>query len=225
MAYRFTKAEIEQKTIVQSREFDNAVGTFVDVINGGLDRDNTPENVLSITDTPSSTFATITMFDNIQADDSKLGRDQRYLGSAYNPYDYKVYGYRYGESPVYGGGGFVEATSQTITCQEGMLELSWHCSEMKTQYLSYWAGDNAGSKVALKHVQWSIRVDGNPVYYSPDQYEIMNTSIHKVNIPISQGNHTISVAWKVAKQRDDADQSQVILSFWGGSLVCINRYR
>ena len=37
--------------------------------------------------------------------------------------------------------------------------------------------------------------------------------------------HKVSVHWRVPLQRDDDDQDQVVLSWWGGQLVLINKYR
>ena len=42
MPYRFSKGDIISGSIVQSRELDNAVGNYADVLNGGMDRDNMP---------------------------------------------------------------------------------------------------------------------------------------------------------------------------------------
>jgi len=228
MPYRWTKNEIKDQTLFQAREFDNAVGNFVDVLNGGLDRDNIPENTVSQTVVPNSTFAQIKIFSNINADDDDIGEDQEYTGTV-NPLDRKLYGFRYGESPIQGGGGWINATTQNLTTEEGMLELSWSCSQLVNFYWSF-VNDSGGSldgeRVALKHGQWRMLVDGNPVYYSMDMYEAMATSVHRVNLPISKGSHTIQVQWNVATQKTgDEDQTQVIFNWWGGQLVCLNRYR
>ena len=78
--------------------------------------------------------------------------------------------------------------------------------------------------VALKWSQWEIRVDGTAVYTGPHQYENRNTFIHRCNVPISKGSHTVSVHYKVPRRQEDGDD-QVVLNWWGGQLVGINRYR
>lgn len=228
MPYRWTKNQIQEETLFQSREFDNALGNYVDVVNGGLDRDNVPQDTITATFVPNSTFSSIKVFSGINASDADLGEDQEYTGGV-NPLDRKLYGFRYGESPIQGGGGWINATTQNLNTEEGMLEVSWSCSQLINIYWSYEndsGGTLDGERVALKHGQWRILVDGNPVYYSMDIYDVMHTSVHKVNVPISKGSHTIQVQWNVATQKTgDEDQTQVIFNWWGGQLVCLNRYR
>jgi len=224
MPFRFTKEDIIPGSIVQSREFDNAIGTFVDVMNGGMDRDNLPEDCITDASISDNFHQSIKIFSNLNAPDDEIFEDQNYVEPVPNRMGRLMYGYRYGESPVNTGGAWAEATSQNVAMEEGMLEISWHCSEAKTQYWSYWK-DHGTDKVALKNMQWQIRVDGNIVYTSAAQYEIMNTSIHRCTIPISKGTHQISVHWKVPVARDDDDQEQVVAVWWGAQLVCINKYR
>lgn len=226
MPFRFTKQEIEKDTIVQSREFDNALGNFVDVINGRMDRDNLPEGCLDISKVPNGTFASIKVFSNLNANDSDIKIDQNYdpADPTVNPDGINIAGFRYGEFPTYAGDIWIEATNQNVLTEEGMLEISWHCSELKTQYWSYWK-DHGTDKVALKRMAWQIRVDGAIIYQSGYQYGGTETSIHRCNIPISKGYHDISIHWKTSAQRDDDDQKQVVANWFGGQLVTINRYR
>jgi len=224
MPYRFSKADIISGSIVQSREWDNAVGNYVDVMNGGMDRDNLPYAGVSSASCNSGLFQSIKIFDNINPPDSDLRPDQNYVESTPNRLGRLMYGYRYGEEPVNAGTGWAQATAQSVDCEEGMMEISWHCSEAKTQYWSYWR-NHTTDKVALKNMQWQIRVDGNIVYTGAAQYEIMNTSIHRCTIPISKGTHKITVHWRVPSARDDTDQNQVVAVWWGAQLVIINKYR
>ena len=224
MPYRFTKQDIVPSTIVQSREFDNALGTYVDVMNGGMDRDNLPYAGVGSASCKGSLFQQIKIVPNINAPDDELLPDANFVEPTPNRMGRLMYGYRYADDPVNAGDGFAPATIQAFDCNEGMLEISWQCAEAKTQYWSYWR-NHSTSKVALKYMQWEIRVDGNSVYKSCGQYEIMNTSIHRCTIPISKGNHEISVHWRVPPQRDDTDQNQVVAVWWGGCLTMINKYR
>ena len=224
MPYRFSKADIVPGAIVQSRELDNAVGNYVDVMNGGMDRDNLPYGGVGSASSSGGLFQSIKIFDNINPTDTDLQTDANYVGTTPNRLGRLMYGYRYGEEPVNAGDGWAEATSESVDIEEGMLTIDWQCSEAKTQYWSYWR-NHTTDVVALKANQWQIRVDGNNVYTSPAQFEIMNTSIHKCTIPISKGSHTISVHWRVPPQRDDTDQNQVVFVWWSGLLTVINKYR
>jgi hypothetical protein len=224
MPYRFTKADITPNTIVQSRELDNAVGTFADVINGGMDRDNIPVNAIGQLSCSDNFHHRIKIYSNINAPDSDLQPDANYVEPTPNRLGRLMYGYRYADDPTNSGGGYAVATTQALDVEEGMMEISWHCSEAKTQYWSYWK-DHSSDKVALKSMQWQIRVDGNVVYTGPAQFEIMNTSVHRCTIPISKGTHTVSVHWRVPLQRDDDDQDQVVAVWWGAQLVIKNKYR
>ena len=224
MSYRWTKNEITADSIVQSREFDNALGHFVDVMNGGMDRDNLPEGGITTNSNTSSLFSKISIFSNINADDSEILPDQNYVAPTPNRLGRLMYGFRYGDEPVNAGDGWAEATDQTVNTEEGMLEINWTCAETKMQYWAFYK-DHSADRVALKYGQWQIRVDGNIVYTGPAQYEIIGTTVHKVCIPISKGDHQVGVYWRVPPQKDDDDQDQVVFNWWGGQLVCINRYR
>mgnify|MGYP003117322629 CR=1 FL=1 len=224
MPYRFSKADIISGSIVQSREFDNAIGNYVDVMNGGMDRDNMPYAGVGSASCGGSLFQQIKIFDNINPTDTDLQTDANYVGLTPNRLGRLMYGYRYGEEPVNAGDGWALATTQSVDINEGMLSIDWQCSEAKTQYWSYWRNFST-DKVALKVAQWQIRVDGNNVYTSPAQTEIMNTSIHRCTIPISKGSHEISIHWRVPPQRDDTDQNQVVFVWWSGLLTVINKYR
>jgi hypothetical protein len=222
MSYRWTKNEITADSIVQSREFDNALGHFVDVMNGGMDRDNLPEGGITTNSNTSSLFSKISIFSNINADDSEILPDQNYVTPTPNRLGRLMYGFRYGDEPVNAGDGWAEATDQTVNTEEGMLEINWTCAETKMQYWAFYK-DHSADRVALKYGQWQIRVDGNIVYTGPAQYEIIGTTVHKVCIPISKGDHQVGVYWRVPPQKDDDDQDQVVFNWWGGQLVCINR--
>lgn len=224
MPYRFTKADIISGSIVQSREFDAAIGNYVDVMNGGMDRDNMPYGGVTSASTSDGIFQQIKIFTNINPTDTDLGPDANYVTPTPNRLGRLMYGYRYAEEPVNSGDGWNLATTQSIDCNEGMLSIDWQCAEAKTQYWSYWRNFTS-DKVSLKHGQWELRVDGNSVYTGPAQFEIMNTSIHRCTIPISKGNHEVSIHWRVPIQRDDTNQNQVLFSWWGGLLTLINKYR
>tara|TARA_R100000152_G_C6780633_1_gene213633 strand:- start:2989 stop:3663 length:675 start_codon:yes stop_codon:yes gene_type:complete len=224
MPYRFTKEDIVPGAIVQSREFDNALGNYVDVMNGGMDRDNMPYAGVGSASCKGSLFQQIKIVTNINPPDSELQPDANYVTPTPNRLGRLMYGYRFAEEPINSGDGWGLATTQTFDCNEGMLEISWQCAEAKTQYWSYWKNFST-DKVALKYMQWQIRVDGNQVYTGCAQYEIMNTSIHRCTIPISKGEHEISIHWRVPSQRDDDDQDQVVAVWWGGLFTAINKYR
>jgi len=224
MPFRFTKNFIHSGSIVSSREFDASIGTFVDVVNGGLDRDNLPQNCIGTASVPTGCYSAMKIFSNLNPDDDDLEPDENYVEPTPNRLGRLMYGYRYGDEPVNSGSSWVTATIQAVDCEEGMVDISWHCSELKTQYWAYWK-DHSTEKVALKNAQWQIRIDGNIVYTSAAQYEIMNTSIHRCCVPISKGTHSFSVHWKVPLQRDDDRQNQVVFNWWGGQLVIHNKYR
>ena len=224
MPYRFTKADIISGSIVQSREFDAAIGNYVDVMNGGMDRDNMPYGGVTSASTSDGIFQQIKIFTNINPTDTDLGPDANYVLPTPNRLGRLMYGFRYEDGDVGSGGGWQVATTQTIECEEGMLTVDWGCAEAKTQYWSYWK-DHTSEVVALKWGSWQIRVDGNSVYTGAAQFEIMQNSIHRCTIPISKGTHSISVHWYVPLQRDDDSQEQAIFVWWGGQLTMINKYR
>jgi hypothetical protein len=96
MAYRFTKADIISGSIVQSREFDNAIGTFADVLNGGLDRDNIPTDAIDNLSCANNFHQRIKIFSGLNAPDSELQPDANYVEPTPNRLGRLMYGYRYG---------------------------------------------------------------------------------------------------------------------------------
>ena len=223
MGYRFTKEDIRTQQIVDSRQFDQAVGTFVDVLNGGLDRDNIPQGSIGTSQMNDNVFCKMFFLNDQFAADEYQNIDANTDGISPNRPNCQLGDMTYGKEPLMSGGGWVEGPKMSIVSEEGMLEISWHCSEVKGQYWAYYK-NHTTARVALKSSQWEIRIDGNAVYTGPDQYEVRNTFIHRCNVPISRGAHTISVHYRVQRQKEDGEDS-VILNWWGGQLVGINRYR
>ena len=76
MPYRFSKADIISGSIVQSRELDNAVGNYADVLNGGMDRDNMPNAGVGSASSVSGLFQQIKIFDNINPTDTDYNQMQ-----------------------------------------------------------------------------------------------------------------------------------------------------
>ena len=97
MPYRFSKADIISGSIVQSRELDNAVGNYVDVMNGGMDRDNLPYGGVGSASCDGGLFQSIKIFDNINPTDTDLQPDANYVTLTPNRLGRLMYGYRYGE--------------------------------------------------------------------------------------------------------------------------------
>ena len=223
MGYRFTKEEIKDKNIVDSRQFDQAVGTYVDVLNGGLDRDNIPENSITNAMLTDNTFCKFFFLNDQFVPDEYQEIDGNTDAIVTNRPECQLGGLQYGREPIFDGGGWIQACQKDMETEEGMLEISWHATEVKGQYWAYYK-NHTSDRVALKWSQWEIRVDGTAVYTGPHQYENRNTFIHRCNIPISKGNHTVSIHYKVARRQEDGDD-QVVLNWWGGQLVGINRYR
>jgi hypothetical protein len=138
MGYRFTKEEIKDKNIVDARQFDNAVGTYVDVLNGGLDRDNIPTNSINDGMLTDNVFCKMFFLNDQFVDDADQEIDGNTNAISTNRPECQLGGLQYGRSPIFDGGFWIEACSTVMDTEEGMLEVSWKCTEVKGQYWAYY---------------------------------------------------------------------------------------
>ena len=104
-----------------------------------------------------------------------------------------------------------------------MLHIHWKCNAFMPMYFSYYH-DYTTNTVARKRHQWKIRIDGVTVYDSPAVCQGFFTTNIATMIPISAGNHTVSITLRYPARGAD-DDDEVVLQYWGGNLFCHNIYR
>lgn len=226
MPYRWTKETIDDNTLVESRQVDIVYSNNTAVINGGFDRDNLPPKSITKTSVADQALGRAVVLDNVNLSSGEQVLDTNYgvPASANNNRGNVITGWSYGYTPVNEGGFFIPVASQTITCEEGMLNVQWKCHTYMPQYWSYYYNFSPTDLVAHKKFQWEVRVNGVIVYQTPDIVQPFFTSNISTMVPISKGTQTVDVFIKLPNRMND-ETNQVIMQYWGGQLYSHCFYR
>tara|TARA_R110002110_G_scaffold315601_1_gene528691 strand:+ start:206 stop:889 length:684 start_codon:yes stop_codon:yes gene_type:complete len=227
MGYRWTKTQIEPKTIVESRQVDLAFSNYTSVVNGGMDRDNLPKDSVEDTGVVNQAMGTAQLgTENFHIPFAAATTDGNYGNGTItdeNTRGNKIRGYVYQKDPINEGDTFLEIESQTIECQEGMLHSTFKINTYMPMYWSYYKNFST-TLVTRKRVQFQILVNGVIVYMAAALGQTFYTTNISAMIPVSKGTNTVSVRMRVPG-RISEDNDQVILTYWGGQLYLHNYYR
>lgn len=225
MGFRWTKSQVEDLTIVESRQVDLNYSNYTSVVNGGMDRDNLPEDCIGTNSVNGQALGTAQTSDNIHIPFADSTNDTNFNTniSDENPRGNRIRGYVYTQPPLAQGDSFFEITSDSIDTEEGMLHVQWKCHTFIPQYWAYYKNFTS-TKVARKRVQWQVLVNGIVVYLCPALSQMFFTTNISVQIPISKGTQQISIRARVPALLSESSD-QVVLSYWGGQLYSHNYYR
>ena len=225
MPYRWKKNVIQDKCLVESRQFDEAYSNWASVINGGLDKDNLPINCIVRDNFTDQCVGKVVLKDNIANPEANNYRDTNYgaVPSNENPRGNRIVGLTYERDPVQSGGTFFEITNQSIDCEEGMLDIRFKVNTYIPMYWAYYAIGTT-TRVALKSVQFQIRLDDVVVYEAEEVSEGMFTHVLATQVPITKGNRTIRIYARIREEENETN-AQVVLQYWGGQLMLHNLYR
>lgn len=228
MTYTFSAKTIEDKNIVQSREFDVAVDNFVDTLNGGIDRENLPVGGVVLTNRSQATAYNSGrhwIFGNNVPERKFQDGDDVFAIASNNPKGNFIVGLRYDSDIINGGGG----VSYWKDCQldgveEGMMTITYTQSSYIPKYWTYFYGSAAAKTVARKLFRIFIRYNGVVVFTGDYEYQMWMTRTHTATFPVPAGSGLIEIGVAVNAQKDDSDD-QVILSLVGGQVHAFNRRR
>lgn len=225
MPYRWKKNIIQDKNLVESRQIDEAYSNWASVINGGIDKDNLPINCIIRDNFIDKCVGKVVLKDNIANPEANNYRDTNYgaVPSNENPRGNRIVGLTYEREPVQSGGNFFELTSQSIDCEEGMLDIRWKCNTYIPQYWAYYAIGTT-TRVALKSVQFQIRLDDVIVYEAAEVCEGMFTHVLSTQVPVSKGQKTVRI-YATVQDEENETNAQVVLQWWGAQLTLHNLYR
>lgn len=225
MGYRWSKNSIENDTLIQSREFDQAHNNFVSLINGGLDRENLPEECINQESLKQYSFGKAVIEEGVVTPEDQTSQDSNYGApfSDENTRGNRIVGMKYGSQPINEGDAFFTIASSDIECQEGMLKIHWKCNAYMPMYWAYYKNFTT-TRVQRKRYQWRVQVNGITVYDSPAICQPFFTTNIALNIPISKGTQTVEIQLKYPAKLDD-DNNTVQLQYWGGNLYTHNIYR
>ena len=235
MSFRWRTKNVQDADITSSKDYDRANTNFCNVVNGGIDRDNIIEDSIKGGGLTSGgniykQYATgrFGLNDNVNAHDLWTGTDDLvYTGGGSgvqpNPAGNTISGLHYAAAPIMEGQSWFIVDGVNMFCEEGMLEVSWHCNVFIPKYRAYSIRGSA-SVVAMKWVEWRIDVDGVEVCRSSAIFPSWHTAMLNANVPVGRGNHRVDVYGIVAGRKLDTD-NQVIFTMFGGQIACFNRRR
>lgn len=202
MSFRWTKAAARDANITDAKRVNADYNNYKGLINGGIDRDNLPDDSFDEQMFEDGAFVKYVRLDGMRASDDVTETQPTDYGVTYD---------------IYNGGWFTEDGIED-TFQEGMLQIEWNC----------WIRQIDATLLVSNELQYSefqILVDSNPVAYSGRIYSYI-TPVHMVtNIPISSGTHKIQIQWRAAAPEDGVSKTLIVFDFDGGALTVINRAR
>lgn len=228
MSFTWTAKTIEDKNIIQSREFDVSVDNFVDTLNGGIDRENLPVGGISLTNKAQAAAYNSGrhwIFGNNVPDRKFQDGDALFAAGANNPKGNFIVGLRYDSDLINGGGSPAYWKSCPLDgVEEGMMTVTYTQSSYIPKYYTFFYGSGAASSVARKLFEVTIRYNGVVVFTGDYEYQMWLTRTHTATFPVPAGTGLIEIGVSVNQQKDDSD-TQVILSLVGGQVHAFNRRR
>ena len=230
MAYKWDAGFVENLDIVDGRQNDNALNNFVNAVNGGLDRENLPVDCIQPSQIVPQNVAKCTVTRNkYNGITTRADTATSYWWSGgWNTRGNGICGITY--SSMQGGQTNVTAHSEQVSCEEGMLSITWKCQHWINSHLTvYNAGGGFTDRYSLKSVYWIIKVDGNIVYSSASYWANWGNVLLECAVPISKGNHEVRIEYNFANatDRDYAIlySNTPVYHWWGGTLFTTNRFR
>lgn len=227
MSYTWSKKTITNDNIVSSREFDNAVDIYVDTLNGGIDRDNLPLDIVDLREqsNPLSVgrhwiIGNCTPAANTSQDDGVFS------GLLVNhPKGNHIRGLGYTSDIVNGGGNISYWKGATLSgVEEGMMTITYTQSTFIPKYWTYWYNSSSTAKVARKYFSIFIKYNGVTVYQGEPEYQSWLTKTHTATFPVPAGDGLVEVGLFIPKQEGDSDL-QVVITLLSGQIVAFNRRR
>lgn len=229
MAYKWDAGFVENLDIVDGRQNDNNINNLVNAVNGGLDRENLPANCIQPTQIVSQNVAKCTVARNLyESNTTRADPVTSYWWTISNTRGNGIAGITY--SSMQGGQTNVQAHSQNVSCEEGMLSITWKCQHWINSHLTvYDPGGGFTDRYSLKSVYWIIKVDGNIVYSSSAYYANWGNVLLECTVPISKGTHEVRVEYNFVNA-SDRDFTVIysntpVYHWWGGTLFTNNRLR
>ena len=228
MSYRWTSKTIEDKNILQSREFDIALDGYVDELNGGIDRENLPLGAVVLTDrSQAAAFNSGRhwIFGNNVPEKKFQDGDDIFNLPGYSPRGNTIVGLRYDSDIVNGGGGIAYWKQVVLDgVEEGMMTVTYTQSSYVPKYWTFFKANGSVESVARKTFKTYIRYNGVVVYSGDYEYQMWMTRTHTATFPVPAGDGVIEIGVSLNPQRDDSDD-QVVLSLVGGQIHAFNRRR
>jgi len=214
MAFKWTEGDHRAGNILDVDEFNGSFNNFKGEVNGGLDRENLPNNSVGDSVLAPNAFIKYVVTPNIRMQGtSTLDLQWNDVGGGTPTQQYKAISYN-----TYSGGWKTNPSySINSLFQEGMLHLEFNSW--------YYLRNHLANGTIQLWCQFQILVDGSPVVTTDKQYQNVG-QIHAVaDVPIATGKHLIQIRWRVRAWPGGVPMDDPIFYYDGGQLLALNRYR
>tara|TARA_R100000742_G_C4279480_1_gene104171 strand:+ start:3433 stop:4089 length:657 start_codon:yes stop_codon:yes gene_type:complete len=218
MSYIWKEGEPRANNTVDVDGFNNEYNAYKSMLNGGLDRDNIPQNIIGDSEYvyDSTNAKTSTPFFRASQVDATFTAE--YKGYNTNTAGNRCFGAaRYEEY----NSGFVEIATESLQCKEGMLQI---------EARGYMYINPVNASTFPKVATLRVTVDNVPVIETTGGYSVFMNSVYLVgSTPVAEGNVTVKLLWKFSPMGTVTTQSDSVASpqffFDGISMLLLNRFR
>ncbi len=203
------QGDVRSLNIIDAEEFDIIYNGYKGVINGGLDRESLPEDVL-----PDAKFQDYA-FHQFWQTYVKIPEERLKLYNEVVP-NTTIDGMTYEQ--YVGGWEINNVYPLKITAVEGALHIEYNCW--------YWLdADEMSGNVSGDWCQFQILLNNNVVAETHYLYQRMGTVHLVADVPVATGPQEIRVAYKLPSRNSTSATNVQVFYYAGGNLLAINRYR
>lgn len=225
MAFKWTEGDHVTSNIVDATEQNASFNNLKGEMNGGLDRENLPNESVSNDELHQSAFVKYAVRTGVRAQNTTTS-DATWTDGV-TPIAQKVRAINYNRY----SGGWRTNTANTVQTlfQEGMLHIEFNCWYwLRNHFATQSFATRNGSKPIW--AQFQVLVDGTPVCTTGMLWQNVG-QVHAVaDVPISTGQHEVSIRWRTAAWPGEAPsgapvKASPVFYYDGGQITVINRYR
>ena len=215
MGFKWTKRDLRDANITESKGYNAELDNYVGELNGGLDRDNLPSGPSAVAEP---------MFNDEAFHKFAVANPIR-IDAALEP--------SYTAATQTAGTNFNNYTSGWHVHQDDDIEETWREGHLWVVFNTwFWQakerGYTAGPPIEnyRTFVQFRLLFNG-AVIADTDRLFVGIEQVHlETVIPIPSGAGKIQIAWKISNETGlETSGAMRIFTFAGGKLVAINRYR
>jgi len=229
MAFKWTEGDHRSANILGVDEFNTSFNSTKGEINGALDRENLPNASVSNEELSPKALVKYAVRSGVKLQPEVAARAD-WLDSGGGDNHFAFF-----KSINYNNysGGWISNDAQKLSTrfEEGMLHIEYNGWYWLRNHLATGATHRTSNHLQI-WCQFELALDGNAIVVSGRHYQNVG-QVHLVaDIPVSTGNHEISLRWRCSPNPDHsitlaptAGASRPIFYYDGGQITVVNRYR
>ena len=224
MSHKWGSGYAEDGAIVISRVVDNAMNPMAQTINGGLDRENLPDDCIDAGRISPQQVMKVSIFSDLaNTDVTEWPSPNEWTNNDFRGTNLAGLNY----TALSGGGSSYSATTADVACEEGMLSVRWTCKCWVNTYDLVYDTTGTAQDFGQKAVYWIMKVDGTVVAQTRSYYMTFNNIKLETAIPVMKGTRQIEIVFVFAdsQEGDYIYEAAPMTHWWGGNLTAMNRIR